>query len=308
MIFSFCNEKLEELTVIVQFQPGIVFCLCVLHLLSSFVASFGNLLVIHAMWKASSIPATIRPLFLSLAVSDLAIGSCVQPAFVAILAVILHTVEKENSDFGRLCPSVTVSVFATYSLLGVSFFSIAAIALDRLLAVFLHLRYQQLVTEKRVVIGLMCLWLMSGLSTLAFMSIPGHNDLIALVFQAAGLLVISMAYFRLYKIVRYHQNQIQCQRQVHNDDGVVEAARVKKSSLNAFYVYIIALACYLPSLIAGIPFLHDHLHIPSLVAYYFSSILVFFNSSINPLVYCWRYREIRFIVKRTVTKIFTAIH
>ena len=157
MIFSFCNEKLEELTVIVQFQTGIVFCFCVLHLLLSLVATFGNALVIHAMWKASSIPATIRPLFLSLALSDLAIGSCVQPAFAAILAMILHMAAKGNFDFGRLCPSVTVSLFATYSLLGVSLFTIAAIALDRLLAVFLHLRYQQLVTEKRVVIGLVCL-------------------------------------------------------------------------------------------------------------------------------------------------------
>lgn len=307
MIFSFCKEKLEELTVIVQFQPAFVYCLCVLHLLSSFMATFGNLLVIHAMWKALSIPATIRPLFLSLAFSDLVIGSCVQPAFATILAVTLHMAAKENFDSGRLCPSVLVSVFAAYSLLGVSFFTIAAIALDRLLAVFLHLRYQQLVTEKRVAIGLVCLWLMSGLSTLAFMSIPSHNDLVALVFQAAGLLVISVAYFRIYKVVRYHQNQIQCQRQVHND-GAMKAARVRKSSLNAFYVYIIALACYLPSLIAGIPFLLDHLHIPSLVAYYFSAILVFLNSTLNPLVYCWRYREIRFIVKRTVKKIFPASH
>ena len=307
MISSFCKEKLEEMTLMVQLQPAFVSCLCVLHLLLSFMATFGNLLVIHAMWKASSIPATLRPLFLSLAFSDLAIGSCVEPAFAAILAVILHLAAKENFDFGPLCPSVTVSVFAAYSLLGVSFFTIAAIALDRLLAVFLHLRYQQLVTERRVAIGLVCLWLMSGLSTLAFMSIPSYNDLVALVFQAAGLLVISVAYFRIYKVVRYHQNQIQCQLQVQND-GALEAARVRKSSLNAFYVYIIALACYLPSLIAGIPFLLDHLHIPSLVAYYLSAILVFLNSTINPLIYCWRYREIRFTVKRTVKKIFPASH
>lgn len=308
MVSTFCKDKLEEMTVIVQFQPAVIFCLCVLHLLSSFVATFGNLLVIHAMWKVSSIPATIRPLFLSLAFSDLAIGTIVQPAFAAILAVILHMAGNDNFDFGRLCPSVTVAVFAAYSLLGVSFFTMAAIALDRLLAIFLHLRYQQLVTEKRVAIGLVILWLISGLSTLAFMSIPSHNDLVAVVFQAAGLLVISVAYFRIYKVVRYHQNQIQCQlSQIHND-GAMEAARVKKSSLNAFFVYVISLACYLPSLVAGIPFLHDRLHMPSLVAYYFSGILVFFNSSLNPLVYCWRYREIRVIVKSTVKKIFTTSH
>ena len=307
MFSSFCKDKLEELPVMVQLQPELILCICVLHLLSSVLATVGNVLVIHAMWRASSIPATLRTLFLSLAFSDLATGAFVQPAFAVILAVISHIAGNENFVFADLCPSVTVVMFCTYFFLGASFFTVAAIAVDRLLAMFLHLRYQELVTEKRVAIGLVILWLASGLATLALLSLPSHNDLVVVVVQAAGLLLISVAYTAIYKVVRYHQNQIQCQTQVQND-GSVEAARVKKSALNALYVYIVSLACYLPSLVVGIPFVLDHLRLASLIAYYFSAYLVFLNSSLNPLVYCWRYREIRAIVKSSVKKLFISIH
>lgn len=307
MFSSFCKDKLEELTVMVQFQPQVILCICVLHLVSSFLATVGNVLVIHAMWKASSIPATLRTLFLSLAFSDLATGAFVQPAFAVILGVISHIAGNENFVFAGLCPSVTVVMFCTYFFLGTSFFTVAAIAVDRLLAMFLHLRYQELVTEKRVAIGFVILWLASGLATLALTSLPSHNDLVAVVVQAVGLLLISVAYTAIYKVVRYHQNQIQCQTQIQND-GSMEAARVKKSALNALYVYIVSLACYLPSLVVGIPFVLDHLRLASLIAYYFSAFLVFLNSSLNPLVYCWRYREIRAIVKSSVKKLFISIH
>ena len=35
----------------------------------------------------------------------------------------------------------------------------------------------------------------------------------------------------------------------------------------------------------------------------FSVTLVFMNSSINPFLFCWRVRELRVIVKKTIRKI-----
>ena len=46
----------------------------------------------------------------------------------------------------------------------------------------------------------------------------------------------------------------------------------------------------------------DNSSTPTLVAYNASAFLVLMNSSLNPLVYCWRYREIRDIMKRAVKK------
>ena len=39
------------------------------------------------------------------------------------------------------------------------------------------------------------------------------------------------------------------------------------------------------------------------ITYHASMTLVFLNSSLNPIVYCWRYREVREIVKSTLKRI-----
>ena len=180
---------------------------------------------------------------------------------------------------------------------------IAAIAVDRLLAVSLHLRYQELVTEERFNFGLTALWFSNVLFTLAFMNLPSHNDLVTVTCLTVGLILLTIAYFRIYLVVRYHQNQIHGQNQIQNDQAM-QAAREKKSALNAFYVYIVSLVCFTPNLITGILLVVDSSRLPTLVAHNASSFLILLNSSLNPLVYCWRYREIRNIVKNTVKKMF----
>lgn len=305
MVAGFCSKKLEESIVVIRVQPAIILCICVLNGLFSFVATFGNLLVIHALWKASSITATLKQMFLSLAVCDFAIGLISHPMLAVILGVILNKVLNGTFQYDDFCPYVITAVMApTFFLVGVSFSTIAAIAVDRLLAVSIHLRYQELVTEKRVRIGLVALWLVSALFTIAFMELPSHNDSAAVTFQTVGLVLITIAYFRIYKVVRYHQNQIHGQNQIQNGQAM-HTARVKKSALNAFYVYIISLVCFTPNLIAGILLTVDNSRVPTIVAYNTSAFLILLNSSLNPLVYCWRYREVRNTVKNTVKKIFT---
>ena len=84
----------------------------------------------------------------------------------------------------------------------------------------------------------------------------------------------------------------------------MKSFREKKSALNALYVYVILLVCYAPNLFARTFLAFETLQMSSLVAYYIFSVLIFFNSTLNPFIYCWRYRESRNIVKNTVKKIF----
>ena len=74
MVEEFCGYYLKGLGLLVQFHRTTLLALCVLHFILSFVATFENILVIHALWKASSIPDNIKKFLLSLAVSDLAVG------------------------------------------------------------------------------------------------------------------------------------------------------------------------------------------------------------------------------------------
>ena len=299
-----CGKTLEKLVVVIQFQPMTYSSICVLNALFSFVAIIGNLLVIRALWKTSSVTLTLKKMFLSLAFCDLAVGLFSQPALAALYGVTVNKAASGNYDFDSYCPVIVTLVKAlTFFLVGVSFFMIAAIAVDRLLALYIHLRYKELVTEKRVNIGLVVLWVSNALSTFVFMELPSHNELLAVILQTIGLILITIAYFRIYLVVRYHQNQIHGHNQIQNGQAM-QAARVKKSALNAFYVYIVSLVCFMPNLLTGILLVVNNSSLPTLVAYNASSFLILLNSSLNPLVYCWRYREIRDIVKKTVTKMF----
>ena len=100
------------------------------------MATFGNILVIRALWKASSIPANIKKLFLSLAVSDLAVGLFAQLMY----AVVLRMAVNGGHNFDLLCPTIlTVCYFSLLPLACASFLNVTAIAVDRLLAINLHL-------------------------------------------------------------------------------------------------------------------------------------------------------------------------
>ena len=104
---------------------------CVLNLVFSLVATLRNLVVIRALCKASSIPATLKKLFLSLAVSDFAVGLFAQLMFGILVAVMLKIASNGNFIFYFLCPRIlTVCYFAIYLLTCASFSTIVFIAVD----------------------------------------------------------------------------------------------------------------------------------------------------------------------------------
>ncbi|XP_022807569.1 adenosine receptor A3-like [Stylophora pistillata] len=262
------------------------------------VAIVGNVLAIRAILRVTSLPASFKKLLLSLAVSDLAVGLFLQPMYGIMVVLELN---KGISQF--LCPSVlTIQIFVTLLVAGASFMTIAAIALDRLLAIYLHLRYQELVTPKRVGIPLALLWIAAAFVALAFISLSDLSDLISVITEVVGLAITTVAYFYLYRVVRYHQNQIQTQCQVQ-DQNTVQLSRENKSALNTLYVYVVFLACYLPVLLTSIILMIDPSNTSFQVAYIMSGFTVFLNSSLKPFVYCWRYREIRQFVKNSFKRI-----
>ena len=75
MAHPLCSQKLAENAKLgVNHQGTLMLIFCVLNLIFSLVATLGNLVVIRALCKASSIPTTLKKLFLSLSVSDFAVG------------------------------------------------------------------------------------------------------------------------------------------------------------------------------------------------------------------------------------------
>ena len=172
-----------------------------------------------------------------------------------------------------------------------------AIAVNRLLAITLYLQYQELVTSKRVILALVSVWLTSGVPASLLVSLNIHNVMVVIV-GFVGILLVTVAYIRIYRVVIYHQNQIHSQLQ-HQNAQAMELLREKKSAFNAVHFYVIFVAWYLPNFCSTILLTADNTEISFRLANYVTFFFVLFNSSLNPVVYCWRYREIRQIMKRT---------
>lgn len=307
MVAQLCDYKLQEEVGLVLFQPALMLSFCLMNIVSSLVTIVGNLLVIPAIWKSSSLTLSMKVLFVNLAVSDLAVGLCVQPMFVIITCLMLNTAENGGHNFDFLCPiTMTLFWFLLVFFASTSFLSVTAIALDRFLAVSLHLRYSELVTPRRLVITATLLWITSAISATIFILLPKYNDMVAVSLEASGLFLTTVAYFQIFRIARRHRNQIQSHLQTHRNNQATNMSRLKRSTFNTFYVFIVFVVCWLPSLTSFTVKEAWRSHsIEVSAANYLAGLIVFLHSSINPFIFCWRYQEIRKKVIAILKSIFT---
>ena len=118
---------------------------------SAYTAIMLNILTIHAIRKTSSLPKPLKTLLLSLAVSDLGVGLLAQPLYIARMV-------NPTYHSTRTALNIIALLFVN-----TSFFTVVAISVDRFLAIHLHLRYQELVTHKRVVAVVISIWTLSVL-------------------------------------------------------------------------------------------------------------------------------------------------
>ena len=126
---------------------------CVLNGFLSYTAIVLNIITIQALRKTSSLPKTLKTLLLSLSISDLGVGLLVQPLYVAFLAMEMTKNSKNTDNIIAAYWAIPNSLFVFPS-----FFGVFAITVDRFLAIHLNLRYQELVTQKRVVTVVISFW------------------------------------------------------------------------------------------------------------------------------------------------------
>ena len=136
---------------------------CIFNAFLSYTAIMLNILTILALRKTFSLPKPLKTLLLSLAVSDLGIGLVVQPLHISRLAMELQA-DTDSNSYHNICSAIhkTGVVFFYASFLGVS-----ALTVDRFLAIRLHLRYNELVTHRRVVALAILIWLFSAFTSMS---------------------------------------------------------------------------------------------------------------------------------------------
>ena len=272
---------------------------CVFNSFLSFTAILSNIITIYAIPKTSSLPKTLRTLLLSLAVSDLGVGLFVQPFYISLLVKWLQ----------HRIPNCTT--YKAFSLLGIlftvaSFLGVVVVTVDRFLAIHLHLRYRELVTHKRVFAVTISIWVLSAFISLTSLWVsPAIRAQFLGITIIFGLLLAAVLYIRIYSVVRRHNNEMQALQvqQADQTDEMTNLAGIVKTAVGVFYVYLVFLFCYLPSFInlavLKIVGLSDALK----RFYFFSLTLINLNSSLNPVIYCWKMRHIRHVITEILRNI-----
>ena len=149
-------------------------------------------------------------------------------------------------------------------------------------------------TPTRVSIAVSAIWI-TAFSTALLQTLTTFNDMVNSSGEVLVILLASFAYIKIYKIARHHQNQIHGQTQLENQNNqMTQLARAMKLGINTLYIYVVLLMCYAPSLFISPIFMMSDTPGPVLTLFYImGASLVFLNSSFNPLVYCWKIREVR---------------
>ena len=269
----------------------IVIINCVLNVPLMLTSIVGNSLVLAAVWKTPSIRSTSMIMLCSLAVSDLLVGFVVQPLYIA-------------DELTKDLLLYRVSGIIGFYFCGVSFGTMTAISVDRLIALHHHMRYASLISERRVkfIAGMVWVVIFPCLGLHLWNIFTFH--LVAGIFIDMCLVICAFSYINIYGIVRQHQLQIHVQQQaVENPDIAINIrmARLKKSAINTFIFYIYMVICYFPQVL--LLSLFGIIYKSWKAEWSFAVTVVHMNSSVNPILFCWRLRNLRAAVFQTVKQL-----
>lgn len=251
---------------------------------SSFVV-VTNFLVVFVIARSTALHTPSNVLMASLACSDLLVGMVVQPCYV------VFRLYENISHFVPPCLLRIVYSESFWVCYGVSFLTLSTISIERYIALRLHLRYKELVTTQRVYMVAVIIWVMDIAMT--FMEWIAQSKLLRNCHAALllfCLLVTFATHLKIFLILRRHQRQINSINRMSSKRKNFQ--RQTRLAVSVSYIVVIYITCNIPVLFVMVyNFAGGHFN--NLNVFSWTETIAFVNSSINPVICCWRNRGIR---------------
>ena len=270
--------------------------LAIWNILTCITAVCGNTFIIASIRRVSSLHLPSKVLLVCLALTDLCVGVITQPLYVA------HILFPE-------CHSIGLYLLIGYNTTGflfsgVSMLTITAISVDRLLAVTLGLRYRQVVTVWRTRTLLITFWTINMAFAIMFFHYFGVILYFVIAFTSLCILISTFCNVKICYALRHHQVTVQPpayqgeeRRQRVNQLNLM---RSRKTVISAMWVQATFLVCSLPLTIIMILVISGFRTATVFFIWDLATSLLFFNSSLNPFIYCWKIKQVRQAVRGTV--------
>ena len=275
----------------------VLLAVCVSNCFLSFLAVLENGLVLVVIVKYRELHTNPNILIFTLALTDLLVGLVVQPAFVTYIA------SKLRLQFN--CQALIVYLYAEIVCVGLSLLTLSLICCERYFAVLHPFKYVTIVTKSAVMKTAGIVWFLWFTFNVVSRALKVKNDEffspVASVIIGASLILNGVLYFRIYRVIRQHEQQTLAQKQVQLElrnterpNAVSSVSRESKMARTVSYIAVLLVLCYTPLMITSIAdvllpsdAIFDHMIYP------LAETATFMNSCVNPLLYCWRCQDIR---------------
>ena len=296
------RETLTELLCSADLTEGIhneLRWISFVNILLSIITFFGNATVLLALSKVSTLHPASKLLFRTLAATDFCVGVISQPLTVVSLMSQVH------GQFNVCRYASTVRFLISHVLCTMSLLSSAAINVDRLFALSLRLRYRQFVTLKRMYVIVTAFWVLTiPFSVMSLISERITSWVFTIVLLSC-FIISGISYAKIFRILHHNQTQVNslpvCQMQP-NPVRTPNTEVYKKTVSTIMWVQIGLVVCYVPYLVIGLV-LRRNQTVAIVLAWRCTGTLLYFNSSLNPVLYCWKMSSVKKAMKETVRKI-----
>ena len=281
-------------------NKGLYIAIAAVNIVFSITASLGNILILIALRKVTSIHPPTKLLFQYLAITDLGVGLISQP-LMAVVMLLVDNIDIKilNIMFAHLSSSLSITFC------GVSVFTSTALSVDRLLALFLGLRYRHVVTLKRIRAVLACACLTSLLIVLVWNFRTKTVRIIITILLTLCLIISLFSYTKIVLRLRQHQSSVRDnaqQGQANTGGSPLNLERYKKTVVSVALVQLALVICYFPFNMFNTLIHLKGIHPNICFLLDFTTALLLLNSSLNPFLYCWRVKKIRQAVKATIRR------
>ena len=265
----------------------------IINIVTASLAVICNLLICAAIIIRLRTPSNL--LIASLALSDVFVGLAVQPGYIMYRLM-------ENQHRSVPCFVRIVYANAFYICYGVALMTLATVSYQRFVAVRLRARYNAVFSPRRIMKYTAFIWVFNIIFTsLQWAGVNKISKGMHLVAWFTSLVIAAVANMGIIFNLRQNRNRMQ----PANSNLPERSQRQRELRLTKSVSFIVGVY-----LMFNLPVLFVTLYnqilgrdIKTYNHYSWTETLAFLNSCTNPLVCCWKSREIRHAVKVIVDRI-----
>lgn len=305
------------------------------YLFTAITATSLNSLVLLSIWKTPSLHKPSFVLIANLAITDLVVGSIAEPLMA------LTNIAALKDWTGIFCHTWIIGRAVGYSMGAMSLNTLAAISVDRLLAIRLKARYRSVVTMKRVFLILLAFWISACCSLVLLKSYIDEVVIIVSVylFVVVGTLTFcyALSYYSLRKITspitpsgintgatNNHQRSIDTNQshpspplpppRLPYTNSIFRVSSYKRSLNTMLLMVLVIVIFYFPYfcalVVVGVIFKvvpnasDSQFRMLNYIFMTMGELIVFVNSTMNPVIYLLRLKDIRHGAKTIMRRFF----